>query len=296
MSSRHNVPYFFREGFRGIFKHGFMSFASVVVITICLVLCGTTLILMLTLENTITDMGNTGDICVYVDETLSDDSAAALESDFRSIEGISELQFIDRAQALEDLREKLGEDSAVLEGLENDNPLRNYYRIWVDNIDTYVQTVDALKNTEGVAEVYASMDTMQTLIHVRYIVGMLCLFLIVLFGLVSIFLISNTLKLTTFDRQAEIGIMKMIGATNAFIHMPFFIESFFLSLFSAALSFGLQWVIGTSLMASPLASLSFVRILDFRQYFLYFALADLGISLLLGIVGSLLPLRKYMRV
>ena len=296
MSSKHNASYFFREGFRGIFKHGFMRFASVVVITFCLVICGTMLLLMLTLENTITDLGDTGDICVYIDETYSEKKAAELESAFRSIPEVTDLTFINRAQALEDLREKLGEQSLVLEGLENDNPLRHYYRIWVSDIDNYSAVVTSIQEMDGVAEVYASLDTMNMLIRIRSVCGVLFICLNALFGIVSILLISNTLKLTTVDRQVEIGIMKMIGATDSFIHMPFFIQSFFLSLFAGIVSFALQWGIGSALMASPLASLSFVKIADFRDYYLFFAIADGAASLFLGIIGSLLPLRKYMRV
>lgn len=284
------------EGVRGIFTHGFMSFASVSVIATCLVLTGTVVLLMLTLTGTITDLGSAGDIRAYVDETLTEEESAALETALREIPNVSGVDYIDRARGLADLREELGEDSSLLDGLEYDNPLRNCYRIWVVSIDDYAGTVEAVKNTRGIAEVYASIDAMTQLQNLRSILGYASLTFVLMLGMVSIFLISNTIKLATFDRREEIGIMKMIGATDGFIRAPFFIESLTLSLIAAALAFGLQWLIGNAILDSGLASLSFMKIADFRQYMLPYAAAFTGTAILIGVCGSLLSIRKFLRV
>ncbi|MCI6907587.1 MAG: permease-like cell division protein FtsX [Eubacteriales bacterium] len=296
MSNRHNFTYFMKEGVRGIFTHGFMSFASVSVITTCLVLTGTVVLLMLTLTGTITDLGSSGDIRAYVDETLSDEESEALENTLRAIPNVSGVDYIDRDRGLADLREDLGEDSALLDGLEYDNPLRNCYRIWVVSIDDYAGTVEAVENTGGIAEVYASIDAMTQLQNLRNILGYASLVFVIMLGMVSIFLISNTIKLATFDRREEIGIMKMIGATDGFIRAPFFIESLILSLIAAALAFGLQWLIGNAILDSGLASLSFMKIADFRDYILPYAGAFSGTAILIGVCGSLLSIRKFLRV
>ena len=108
MSSRHNLSYFIKEGVHGIFTHGFMSFACVSVITTCLVLTGTVVLLMLTLTGTISDLGTTGDISAYVDESFSDEASAALENTLRAIPNVSGVDYVDKARGLDELREKLG--------------------------------------------------------------------------------------------------------------------------------------------------------------------------------------------
>lgn len=293
---KHNFFYFIREGIRGIFKHGFMSFASISVITTCLAVTGTVILLVMTLTGTITYLGETGDICAYVDETWSDQESAALGIEICELPNISKMEYIDRTRGLEELREELGEESAVLDGLEDDNPLRNYYRLWVESIDDYAQTVENVQAVEGIADVYASVEAMQVLQRIRTIMTYAGIAFIVLLGTVAVFLISNTLKLASFDRREEIGIMKMLGATNAFVRAPFFIESMILSILSAVLAFLLQTLIGKALLTSGLSSLSFVKIADFRDYIVEFAAGDAVIALFFGISGSLSSIRKFLRV
>ncbi len=285
-----------KEGVRGIFTHGFMSFASVSVITTCLVLTGTVVLLMLTLTGTISDLGSAGDISAYVDETLSDEASAALETTLRSIPNVSGVDYVDRDRGLKELRDKLGEESSLLDGLEYDNPLRNYYRIWVSHIDDYKDTVEAVRGTRGITDVYAAVDAMTELQRMRSVLGYACLTFVVMLGMVSIFLISNTIKLATFDRREEIGIMKMIGATDGFIRAPFFIESLILSLIAAGIAFGLQYLIGNVLLDSGLSSISFIKIADFRDYQVQFASAFTAIAVVIGVCGSLMSIRKFLRV
>ena len=285
-----------KEGVHGIFTHGFMSFACVSVITTCLVLTGTVVLLMLTLTGTISDLGTTGDISAYVDESLSDDASAALENALRAIPNVSGVDYVDKTRGLAELREKLGEESSLLDGLEYDNPLRNYYRIWVTSIDDYADTVESVKNLRGIAEVYAAVDAMVELQRMRNVLGYASLTFVLMLGMVSVFLISNTIKLATFDRREEIGIMKMIGATDGFIRAPFFIESLILSLLAAAIAFGLQYLIGNALLDSGLASISFIKIADFKDYMVEYGAVFDGIAVLIGVCGSLLSIRKFLRV
>ena len=293
---RHNFFYFIREGFRGIFKHGFRSFASVSVITTCLALTGTVILLVMTLTGTITDLGEAGDICAYVDETWSDQDSSALGITICELPNISKVEYIDRVRGLEELREELGEESAVLNGLEEDNPLRNYYRLWVSSIDDYAETVTAVEGIEGIADVYASVEAMQILQRIRTVMTYAGIAFIVLLGAVAIFLISNTLKLASFDRREEIGIMKMLGASNGFVRAPFFIESMILSIVSAALAFLFQTLIGKAMLESGLSSLSFVRIADFKDYIVQFAAGDTFIALFFGVSGSLSSIRRFLKV
>ena len=156
--------------------------------------------------------------------------------------------------------------------------------------------MEAVRSTRGITDVYAAVDAMTELQRMRNVLGYACLTFVVMLGMVSIFLISNTIKLATFDRREEIGIMKMIGATDGFIRAPFFIESLILSLIAAGVAFGLQYLIGNVMMDSGLSSISFIKIADFREYRVQFASAFTAIAVVIGVCGSLMSIRKFLRV
>jgi len=137
---------------------------------------------------------------------------------------------------------------------------------------------------------------MQILQRIRTVMTYAGIAFIVLLGAVAIFLISNTLKLASFDRREEIGIMKMLGASNGFVRAPFFIESMILSIVSAALAFLFQTLIGKAMLESGLSSLSFVRIADFKDYIVEFAAGDTFIALFFGVSGSLSSIRRFLKV
>ena len=295
--SRHNISYYFREGFKGVFSHGFMSFAAVSVMTTCLVLTGTVVLLVLTLNLTIDSMTKIGDIHAYVDDTYTIEEAAELEEKIRAIDNVSGVDFIDRNRRLDELKVEWGKENAyLLEGLEYDNPLRDTYRIWVKHIDDYTDTINAIQDIRGIAEVDAAVKAINELRNIRAILGGASIAFLAMLGLVSIFLIANTIKLASFDRREEIAIMKMIGATNTFVRMPFVVESIILSLISAGAAFGLQWLISDAIAASGLANLSFIELASFTSFRIEYAVAFLAISLFLGVIGSALSIRKFLRV
>ena len=294
--NRHNIAYYFREGFAGIFKHGFMSFASVSVMIVCLVLTGTILLLVLSINATIDSMSALGDIRAYVDETYSEQQAKALEDRIFAVENVARLEFISNTQALAELRGEFEEDSWLFDGLEYDNPLRHSFHIWVLDLDKYQDTVAAVERIPGIATVISSTATVDTLTRARDVLGTASGVFMLLLGLVSVFIIANTIKLTTFDRREEIAIMKIIGATNGFIQAPFLIESLILSLFSAGAAFGLQWLIYLGLMRSGLSSINQITIVNFPEIQYQYLAGFVIVAFLLGVVGSTVSTHKYLKV
>ena len=294
--NRHNIAYYFREGFTGIFKHGFMSFASVSVMIVCLVLTGTILLLVLSINTTIENMSALGDIRAYVDETYSEQQAKGLENRIFAVENVARLEFISNTQALEELRGEFEHDSWLFDGLEYDNPLRHSFHIWVLDLDKYVETVTEIEKIPGIASVISSTASVEALTKARDVLGTASAGFMFLLGLVSVFIIANTIKLTTFDRREEIAIMKIIGATNGFIQAPFMIESLILSLFSAGAAFGLQWLIYILLMNSGLSSIQQISIVDFSQIQYHYLAGFVIVAFLLGVVGSTISTHKYLKV
>ncbi len=294
--NRHNIVYFFREGIKSIFSHGFMSLASVTVMITCLLLTGTALLLVLSVNLTIESMVTLGDIRAYVDETYTREEAEALENKLRMIDNVSGVDFIPNDRALEEMRDEFGTDSWLLDGLEYDNPLRHSYRIMVVNIDEYDQTIADIESVQGIADVHSSRESVNKLSVIRNILGTVSLSLMVLLGAVAVVIISNTIKLATFDRREEIAIMKMIGATDGFIRFPFIIESVILSQVAALIAFGLQWLAYNYIVGIGLSSIELIEMVDFTTVKYYFLGGFMGIAFMFGVLGSIISIRKFLKV
>lgn len=294
--NRHNIGYFFREGIKGIFSHGFMSLASVTVMITCLLLTGTMLLMVLSVNTTIESLVSLGDIRAYVDESYTREQAEALENKLRMIDNVSGVDFIPNDRALDELRDEFGSDSWMLDGLEYDNPLRHSYRIMVVNIDEYDQVIDDISSIQGIEDVHSSRDAVRKLSVIRNILSTVSLSLMVLLGAVAVVIISNTIKLATFDRREEIAIMKMIGATDGFIRFPFVIESVILSQLAALIAFGLQWLTYNYIIGTGLASIELIEMVDFDSVKYYFLGGFMAIAFVFGVLGSAISIRKFLRV
>jgi len=293
---RYNISYFFKEGISGVWSHGFMSFASVSVIITCLILTGSVAYLVLCLNQTITSLGEFSDIRAYVDDTLSDEAVVELETKIRNISNVSGVDFIDKERGLQELKEDFGEEAYLLDGLEYDNPLRHSFRIWVMDIDDYDETLSAVESLRGIATVRSSKESVDTLVNIKNVLQAVSVGFVALLGMVSIFLISNTIKLATFDRREEIGIMKMIGATDAFIRAPFVIESILLSQIAAGVAYGLQWLICWYISKSSVATLPIIEIIDFKTYMFEYLITYVVTAFVIGVTGSVVSIRKFLRV
>jgi len=294
--NRHNIAYYFREGFAGIFTHGFMSFASVSVMIACLVLTGTILLVVLSINATISDMSEMGDIRAYVDETYSEEEAKGLQDRIFTIDNVSRLEFISNDEALDELKADFEHDSWLLDGLEYDNPLRHSYHIWVLDLDRYDETIAEIEKIPGIASIVSSSASVETLTSIRDVLSTATAVFMVLLGAVAIFIIANTIKLTTFDRREEIAIMKMIGATNTFIQAPFTIESIILSQFAAGVAFGLQWLIYHFLMQSGLSTIEQITIVSFADVQYHYLAGFMIFAFVFGVIGSSISTRKFLKV
>ena len=177
--------------------------------------------------------------------------------------------------------------------------LRDRYAVYVDNLSISGKTAqDIHDNVEGVANVRVDEDIAGGFITLRNVASVVCIALIAILLLVSVFIISNTIKLTTFDRRDEIAIMKMVGATNGFIRWPFVYEGFIIGLLSAGVAFGLQWLLYATVARSISVSdaLNLFSVVDFATIWKPVALVFVGMGMLVGVGGSLTAIRKFLQV
>lgn len=297
MAFMNKIGYLFKEGFKSIFAHGFMSFASVTIITACLLIMGCFSLLAVNVERLIDGLEKENEMLAFVDERLSYDEAKALEEKLLHIDNISRVEFIDREEAYANFENRY-ENKKLFESLDSDTLLRHRYVIYLDDIGLMPETQAKLEAVDGVAEVSAQLEISRTFVMVRNVVSAVSVILIAILCLVSVFIMTNTVKLTTFSRREEISIMRMVGGTNSFIRTPFIVEGLVLGLFGAILAFGVQWgvyeVITTKVMTS-IAGVA-VSVVPFVTLAVPMGLVFLGVGMLVGIFGGSIAIRNYLKV
>ena len=289
------IGYLFGEGFRSIFKHGFMSFASVTIILACLIIMGTVSLLSVNVNALINDLEDQNEIVAYVDEDLSDEDAASLILQITTTENIASAQFVSREAAMDSFMSNY--DEALMEGIDS-SVFRHRYVIQLDDIARMGQTKAALEGIPGVAKVLAHLDYADKFIVVRNIISIVSFVLIAILVFVSFFIMSNTIKLATFNRREEIAIMKMVGASNAFIRMPFVIEGLILGLLGSLLAFVAQWGLYNLLRDKLMTSFSvnFLNIVPFSSVRDYVLVFFVGVGVLVGAFGGVNAIRNYLKV
>ena len=287
--------YLIAQGVKNIFTHGFMSFASITIIIACLLIMGSFSMLTLNIDKNIDRLQNQNEVIAYVDETLSEDEARAIETKIAALDNVASVTFVTREQAMQTFTAEY--DSDLFDNIDA-SVFRHRYVVTLNDLSLMKDMQTALKNIDGIADVTAHLDYAENFITFRNIVSVVSVVLIVILIAVSLFIMTNTIKLATFGRREEIAIMRMVGATNGFIRLPFVVEGFILGLLGAVCSFFLEWGLYEAIRGAIASSgqLSFLHVVSFSTVALPVALVCVVTGLLIGVVGSLMSIRKFLKV
>ena len=291
-----NIGYLLKEGFKGIFLHGFMSFAAICVTVACLLIVGSFSILAYNLDIMVEELNQTNEILAYVDSEMSDAEARSIGTKINMLDNVLQSTFVSREEALADFIADHDGDSAF-SGVQAQD-LRHRFVITLEDNALMEQTDAMLQDIPGIAKTSAAYELAEGFITIQQVLHMVSYAVIAVLLVVSLLIISNTVKLAMYDRRDEIAIMKMVGATNGFIRLPFVVEGFTLGMIGAALAFGLEWVMYDQMILKigAVDSLQLFTFVPFQEL-LYPMLAVFGAAgLFVGIVGSWTSIRKFMDV
>ena len=293
---KHNFFYFIKEGVGNMFSHGFMSFAAVGVTVACLLIMGTFSLVAYDLNENLKDLQQENAVVAFVDETLDDAQAKALQKKLEHMESVADCTFVSREEARDNYVAQYDEDD-LYSDLEADI-FRHRYVIHIADLEMMGQVKAQLEQVEGIVKVRADEAISSGFITVRNIAGVISMALVAVLLIVSVFIMSNTIKLTTFDRRDEIAVMKMVGATNGFIRWPFVYEGLLLGTLGAAIAFGLQWLLYNAMVRGVESSdtMQLLRLVPFTDIWVPVAVAFMAVGLMVGVGGSLTAIRKFLRV
>lgn len=286
----------FRDSLKSISRNGWMTFASVSAVTVTLLLVGVFVMIMMNLNKVADDLERDVEVKIYVELTASEEEITKLEQDIKNIPGVAELVYATKGEELKKLVMDFGSD---LELYEQENPLHNvFYAKAVDPQETeaIAKEIDKLDNTFEVSYGEGKIERLFSVLNMGRNVGVV-LILALLFT--AMFLISNTIRITIVARRRDIEIMKLVGATNWFIRIPFILEGMWLGILGAILPITLVTVLYYNLYNALQPKLelgNLFNLLEFSPFIYQLNGLILLMGVLIGIWGSFMSVRKFLRV
>ncbi len=291
-----SIGYLTKEGFKNVWLNRLMSVASISVLLSCLVMMGIAFMLVVNMEKIITNIEDSNVIVAFVEDKASDETVSQVRTDLMKIENVKDCEFVSKEEAFEEQLEALGGDRTLFEGM--DNPLPDSYRVILDDLTQFDSTLRQIKSVDNVQSVREDRELSQQVASIRKTVTYISVGVIIILLIVSLFIISNTIKITMFSRRLEIKIMKSVGATSWFIRWPFMVEGMSLGIISGLLSLGVVWGVYELVANSIGGGFSLFMsggIVEFKDYALFILLAFLAVGIITGAFGSAVSISKYLK-
>ena len=297
---KRNISYLLKEGFRNIFVDKLMSVASVGILSCCLILIGASYLLSSNISSLVEYMESRNEIAVFIKDGQSKDVLKNIDNAIRKNVNVLEVTYLDKDAVLEEQKKKIS--ASLLSGFAEDNPFPATYLVKLKNLEKMKDATDLFVALPGVLKVNSPTTYGTFLVKLRQNVNLFGAAVTIVLGVISIVIISNTIRMTVFSRRKEVNIMKFVGATNGFIRMPFIIESLLIAIFSSILSFavicGLYSRILTSISSVNESWISDAKsaLLSFDKVGFVLAIGFILSSAILSMIGTSLSIRKHLRV
>ena len=288
--------YFIKETYKSIRRNGFMSFASISTVAVSLLVLGMFLMIFLNTNNLAQYLENQVQISVYMQDSATDKELASVKDKLTKMPGVVKVTQVNKQQALERFKKRLGDQEQLLNSLGKENPFPNSFEVQVDNPDRIKVLTPQIGQLPKVETAKFGQEVVEHLFQLTKILRLGGIVLVVFLAMATLFIISNTIRLTVFARRKEVIIMKYVGATDWFIRWPFLLEGMTLGFFGAVVAFVLINSIYASLLDRIHATLAFLTLLPTSPLLLYVDLFLLAAGTGIGALGSYISLRKFLRV
>ncbi|WP_370828326.1 permease-like cell division protein FtsX [Fournierella massiliensis] len=298
-----SFKYLARQGLHNMINNRLMSFASVGVLTVCLIITGVAGLFTANMNSLMLYLRSQNEVVVYLDENLDEAGLASVDSALRSISGLKEVTYVSKDEALDLMRDSMGDKADLFDVFEGEeNPFFANYKVVLRDVGQMDEIVPQLESISGVVDVNVPTGLSDLVVNIHKAVTVISVGLVVVLGFVSIVVISNTIRLTVFARRKEINIMKYVGATNGFIRLPFFVEGIAVGLIAGLISSaivlgGYQLLIIYSVdFPAFWGSILNSVLLGMDQVWWKVLVAFLAFGSLIGSVGTATSIRKYLHV
>ena len=272
-----------------------MSIASVGVLVACMLMMGIAVVLTFNIDNVVSTLEDQNVVLVFFDDEMSEEDAIVTCTKLQEVDNVKSVDFISKSEGLDRQKELMGNEyEELFNWIADENPLPDGAQVIMDDINEFDQTLVRLRAVDGVKSVRDQRNVAATLAAVRSIINKAGFWVIALLLVISLVIVSNTVKVTMYTRKLEIIIMKAVGATNSFIRLPFIIEGMALGVIAGVLSTGLLYLLYKSAEQTFFETFS-TRFVPFTSFGWYVFGGFMLMGILIGSIGSALSISKYLR-
>lgn len=288
--------YFIKEVYTSFKRNIWMTLASIFTVVLSLFILGFFSIVILNLNKMANTLESQVQISVYLKDDLSQEEIDETKETLSKIEGLQDIKFTTREEAMKNFKERLGDQQFLLDALDDTNPLPNSFSLTVTSpqqVKTIADTAAALDSVESASY---SQDIINHLFNLTHLIRLIGIALIILLTGAAIFIISNTIRLTVFARRKEIAIMKYVGATDWFIRWPFLLEGICLGFIGGGLATIFLYIIYNQVTQEIYEAMAFFPLIPQHPFIDYISLAILVAGIIIGALGSTISLKRFLKV
>ena len=290
------LKYFFKEALKSMKRNGLMTLASISTVALSLFMLGVFLCGVINLNNMASSLENQVQLSIYLKDGLTTDQIMAVGKQIKAIPNLKHLEFVNKEQAMKEFKARLGDQQQLVNALGDVNPLPNSYVLTFDNPSDVKATAKLATTFQCVESTHYGQDIVEELFRITQVIRIGGIVLIAFLAAATLFIISNTIRLTVFARRKEIAIMKYVGATNGFIRWPFLIEGMLLGLVGAIIAVLCVGEFYHFITMEVSESLAFFPLVPMFPFFYDVAIYILGGGIIVGAIGSTISLKQYMKV
>lgn len=297
-----SVKYLVNDGFKNVFKNKLMSFASIGVLTACLVLIGSAVLFSLNLSNMLNYIKSQNEVIIFILDGTKEDDVYDIQRTISQNDNVLEYTFVSKDEALKEQLDELGDASVLYEDLKEDNIMPASIRVKLKDVSYMEEFTNEFADNEFVEKINSPTEITESLISLDKTLKTFGGIVIGILIIVSLVIVSNTIKISVFSRRREINIMKYVGATNSFIRLPFLVEGAIIGIISATISYfcvQFSYDYFVSILFGDTGALNnsmFDMTVDFNSIKLIILGVFFTSGILTGVVGSLMSSRKHLKV
>ena len=292
-----SIGYLTREGIRNIWVNRLLSLATIVVLVSCLIIVGSGTLIFLNINSVLDLIEDQNVVMVYIEDAATEEQTNQLKVSLLAMENVDDdIVFVSREEAFERQKEAYGDKAALLDGL-SPTILPNAYKVKVSDLDRFVETVEEIKNLPYVLQIHENSELAGKISSIRDAVTYISVGIVAILFFVSLFIVSNTIRITIFNRRLEISIMKAVGATNSFVRWPFMVEGILLGLLSALIALGIQYGVYSlaSIWLGNIMSMLGGSVVAFSDTIGLLIGMFAFVGVFIGAFGSIISLNKYLK-
>lgn len=291
-----SVKYLLKEGVRNVWVNRMMAFASIGVLVACLLMTGAATLFSMNLNMAMHTLESDNSVTVYMANDLPTLKSVQVGEEIKKLDNVESCEFVPKGEALEALMKSMGDDGSVFSSLlGDDNPLNDVFKVKMKDLSQYKETAKEISSLEGVYKVRDYSDVAAKLTSLDHLVTTAGFWIVLILSLVSVFILSNTIRITMFSRRLEISVMKSVGATNSFVRVPFVVEGILIGLFSGLLASGLLALIYDKTLKTITGIVPFFQPLPLGNVMGQIVLLFIAAGALFGALGGGISIGKYLK-